>query len=107
MALPSENPVLAANLQLVLSRAPGSDTATDALRKALLGIAATHQSYLFSRNGAPRMAAEAMSMANGFRAQSKELLSIFLATSPGIQDDASLAASVAISLLDVRILSPY
>lgn len=102
MALPSENPVLAANLQLVLSRAPGSDLATEALRKALLGVAATHQSYLLSRRGATPEAEEAMFLANGFRSESKQLLSESFNIREAMQSDASLAASVSISLLDVR-----
>ncbi|PSR74633.1 hypothetical protein PHLCEN_2v9699 [Hermanssonia centrifuga] len=101
MALPSENPVLAANLQLVLSRAPGYDTAIDALRKAILGVAATHQSYLFSRSGVSSMADDAMQMAKSYRSESKQLLAEACATAEGMQSDASLAASVAIALLDV------
>ncbi|KAJ3520322.1 hypothetical protein NM688_g9180 [Phlebia brevispora] len=101
MALPSENPVLAANLQLVLSRAPNSDLSIEALRNALLGIAATHQSYLLSRGGDSLQAEETMSMANAFRSESKRLLSKSFTTSEGMQSDASLAASVANSLLDI------
>jgi hypothetical protein len=42
MAVPSENPIVAANLPLVLSKPRGSDPPTEALRAALMGVAAVH-----------------------------------------------------------------
>ena len=101
MALPSENPVLAANMQLLLGRAPGSDVATEALRTALLGVAAMHQAYTYSRSASP-MADHSLQLANGYRSKSQRLLYEACMSRDGTQSDASLAASVALSLADVR-----
>jgi hypothetical protein len=40
MAVPLENPIVAANIPLVLSHLPGGDASAEALRLALLGVAA-------------------------------------------------------------------
>lgn len=103
MALPSENPVLAANMQLLLGRAPGSDMATAALRQALLGVAATHQAYLYTRNGASPMAEQSLQLAGGYITASRRLLAESCMSREGTQSDASLATAVALSLADVRI----
>jgi len=102
MAVPSENPIVAANLPLILSRAPGSDSAIEALRLSLLGVSAVHQSFLLSRSGlASNGAAEAMALANDFRLKSKQHLAKACTTASGAQSDAALGASLAISLTDI------
>lgn len=102
MAVPSENPIVAANLPLILSRAPGSDAAIEALRLSLLGVAAVHQSFLLSRSGlSSNGATEAMTLANNFRLKSKHQLAKACTTASGAQSDAALGASLAISLTDV------
>jgi hypothetical protein len=102
MAVPSENPIVAANLPLILSRAPGTDSAIEALRLSLLGVASVHQSFLLSRSGlAANGAAEAMAMAHNFRLKSKQHLVKACQTVSGAQSDAALGASLAISLMDV------
>lgn len=101
MALPSENPVLAANLELVLSRAPGLDMAVDSLRKALLGTAAVHKSFLASRSGDAKTADDSMRLANAYRSQSVRLLSKACLTADGVQSDSTIAAAAAIAQLDI------
>ncbi|KAL6310354.1 fungal-specific transcription factor domain-containing protein [Sparassis latifolia] len=102
MALPSENPILAANLQFVLSRPRGSDSAVESLRMALLGVAAVHQSFLLSQNGACHGGADqVMRLANSFRNQSKQLLVQACTTSEGVRNDAALGAAVALALVDI------
>ncbi|KAI0949383.1 hypothetical protein AcW1_009014 [Taiwanofungus camphoratus] len=104
MAFPSENPVLASNLQFVLSRTRGSDSAVESLRMALLGTAAIHQSFLLSRSGVCHGqggADEVMQLANTFRAKSKQLLVTTCSTSEGARSDAALGAAVAIVLIDI------
>ncbi|KAH7929898.1 hypothetical protein BV22DRAFT_1080190 [Leucogyrophana mollusca] len=102
MAIPSENPVVAANLPLVFNRPPGSDTSAEALRMALLGVAAIHQSFLLSQNEVTRRGGDDMlQMAHSYRMNSKRLLARACATAEGAQSDASLAASLAISLMDI------
>lgn len=108
MAFPSENPVLASNLQFVLSRTRGSDSAVESLRMALLGTAAIHQSFLLSRSGVCHGqggADEVMQLANTFRAKSKQLLVTTCSTSEGARSDAALGAAVAIVLIDVSALA--
>lgn len=102
MAVPSENPVLAANLQIVLSRAPGLlDLAIDSLRKALLGTAAVHRSFLASRTGDVKTADDSMRLANAYRSQAVRLLSKACLSTDGAQSDATIAAAAAIAQLDV------
>ena len=104
MAVPlaSENPIVAANLPLVLSRPSGSDYSTEALRMALLGVAAIHQSYLLTRNGAPPEGASEMArLAQGYKLNSRTQLMKACSTAVGVHSDASLAASIAIALMDV------
>ncbi|KAH9949554.1 fungal-specific transcription factor domain-containing protein, partial [Amylocystis lapponica] len=103
MAFPSENPILAANLQFVLSRSRGSDSAIESLRTALLGVAAVHQSFLLSRSGmchGQGGADDVMQLANSFRAKSKRLLYASI-TPEGAGSDAALGAAVAIALIDI------
>jgi hypothetical protein len=102
MAVPSENPIVAANLPLVLSTPRGSDLPTEALRAALLGVAAIHQSYLLSRGGATQDGADAMmQIAQQYKIKSKSYLAKACTTIEGTQSDASLAATLAILLADV------
>ena len=104
MAVPlaSKNPIVAANLPLVLSQPSGSDHSTEALRMALLGVAAIHQSYLFTRNGASSDCASEMArLAQRYKMSSRTQLAKACLTTVGIYSDASLAASIAISLMDV------
>ncbi|GJE92212.1 fungal-specific transcription factor domain-containing protein [Phanerochaete sordida] len=101
MAVPSENPVLAANLQIVLSRAPGLDLAIDSLRKALLGTAATHRSFLASRTGDAAAADDSRRLANAYRAQAVRLLNKACISADGVQSDATIAAVAAVAQLDI------
>ncbi|KAF9222571.1 hypothetical protein BS17DRAFT_802813 [Gyrodon lividus] len=86
MAIPSENPIVAANLPLVLDRSQGTDISAEALRNALLGVAAIHQSFLLSQSS---------------RMNSKQLLARACTTLQGTQSGASLAACLSISLMDI------
>lgn len=102
MAYPYENPVLAANFQFLFDGVRGTDSAVESLRAALLGVAAVHQSFLLSRSGVSSLAAdEAMRVADSFRAKSNHLLVSACATPEGAHNDAALAATVAIALIDV------
>ncbi|KDQ53454.1 hypothetical protein JAAARDRAFT_136956 [Jaapia argillacea MUCL 33604] len=102
MAVPSENPVVAANVPLVFNRAPGSDPSTEALRMALLGVAAVHQSFLLGRSGVtPGGATEMMQLANLYRMKARQLLASACTTIEGTQSDASLGASLTIALIDI------
>lgn len=102
MAVPSENPIVAANLPLVLGRPRGSDPSTEALRMALLGVAAIHQSYLLARCSSTSDGAQAMQqIAHQYRTNSKLHLAKACSTVVGTQSDASLAASLTIALIDV------
>ena len=102
MAAPSENPVLAANFQFVFAGVRGADSAVEALRAALLGVAAVHQSFLLSRSGVSQPAAdEARRVAGSFRAKAQGLLAAACATREGCANDAALASAVAIALIDV------
>jgi hypothetical protein len=102
MAHPSENPIVAANLPLILSRSPGSDSAIEALRLSLLGVASVHQSFLLSQSGlSSNGASEAMALANNFRLKSKQHLAKACTTASGAQSDSALAAVLSISLTDV------
>ena len=102
MAIPSENPIVAANLPLVLDRPPGTDTSAEALRMALLGVAAIHQSFLLSQASETQGGAEEMlKLAHTYRMNSKQLLARACTTPQGAQSDASLAACISISLMDV------
>ncbi|CCM01484.1 uncharacterized protein FIBRA_03538 [Fibroporia radiculosa] len=104
MALPFENPVLAANLHFVLGRTRGSDAAVESLRMALLGTAAVHQSFLLSRNGQSSGeggADDLMQLAHSFRSKSKQLLVTACSTPEGAGSDATLGAAVAIVLIDI------
>lgn len=108
MAVPSENPIVAANLPLVLSRPLGSDSSTEALRTALMGVAAIHQSYLLARGGAtPDGAEEMMLIAQQYRMKSKKHLMKACSTVEGTRSDASLAAALAITLMDVSVVSVF
>jgi len=104
MAFPSENPVLAANLQFVLGRTRGSDLAVESLRMALLGTAAVHQSFLLSRSGGCQGQAgadEVLEIAHGFRTKSKQLLHAACQSPEAAGSDAALGAAVAIVLTDI------
>ncbi|KAI0780049.1 fungal-specific transcription factor domain-containing protein [Fomes fomentarius] len=102
MAYPSENPVLAANFQFLFDGVRGADSAVESLRSALLGVAAVHQSFLLSRSGVSTLAAEeALRVADSFRAKSRHLLVSACATPEGCNNDAALAAAVAIALIDI------
>jgi len=102
MAVPSnKNPVAKANLDLILGRNRGVDTAVEALRMALLGTAAVHQSFLYSRGLAHGGADEAMQLALKYRAKSNQLLSIACRTTESVTDDAALGAAAAICLVDI------
>lgn len=106
MAIPSENPVVAANMPLVLNRPPGSETSAEALRMALLGVSAIHQSFLLSRSGVTQgRADEMLKLAYSYRMHSKQLLAQACTTADGAQSDASLATSLAIALMDVSYIS--
>ena len=108
MAIPSENPIVAANLPLVLSRPRGSDLPTEALRTALMGVAAIHQSYLLARGGTtPDGAEEMMQIAQKYRMNSKQNLTKACSTIEGTRSDASLAAALAIILMDVSFANQY
>lgn len=105
MAVPSENPIVAANLPLVLSKPRGSDSPTESLRAALLGIAAIHQSCLLARGGAaPDGADEMMEIAHQYRMNSTLHLAKACSTVEGTRSDASLAAALAITLMDVSLV---
>jgi hypothetical protein len=105
MAVPSENPIVAANLPLVLSKPRGFDSPTEALRAAVLGIAAIHQSCLLARGGAaPEGADEMMQIAHQYRMNSKLHLAKACSTVEGTRSDASLAAALAIMLTDVSLV---
>ncbi|KII92890.1 hypothetical protein PLICRDRAFT_37687 [Plicaturopsis crispa FD-325 SS-3] len=102
MAVPHENPVVAANLPLVLSRPPGSDPAIDALRLSLLGVAAVHQAFLLSRISGTQHTADGMiRVAQSYRMKSKQLLATACQTIEGTTSDAALSASIAIALMDI------
>lgn len=104
MAYPSENPVLAANLQFILHRNRGSEMAVESLRMALLGIAAVHQSFLLSRQGVCNGeggADDCMQLAYSFRTKAKHSLYAACNTVDGARDDATLAAATGIILIDV------
>ncbi|EJF65313.1 hypothetical protein DICSQDRAFT_132897 [Dichomitus squalens LYAD-421 SS1] len=102
MAYPSENPVLAANFQFIFDGVRGTDSAVESLRLALLGVAAVHQSFLLSRSGVSSLAAdEALHVADTFRAKSLHQLTSACATPEGAHNDAALAATVAIALIDI------
>ncbi|EKM54488.1 uncharacterized protein PHACADRAFT_174996 [Phanerochaete carnosa HHB-10118-sp] len=101
MALPSENPILAANLQFVLSRVSGFDMPVDSLRNALLGIAAVHTSFLAAREGDAKTADDSVRLANAYRSQSVCLLNKACLTTEGVQSDSTIAATAAIALLDI------
>ncbi|TBU33811.1 fungal-specific transcription factor domain-containing protein [Dichomitus squalens] len=102
MAYPSENPVLAANFQFLFDGVRGTDSAVESLRLALLGVAAVHQSFLLSRSGVSSLAAdEALHVADTFRAKSLHQLTSACATPEGAHNDAALAATVAIALIDI------
>ncbi|OSD06877.1 hypothetical protein PYCCODRAFT_1431066 [Trametes coccinea BRFM310] len=102
MAFPSENPVLVANLQFLFDGVRGMDSAVEALRSALLGVAAVHQSFLLSRSGVTQHASEeALRLAESFRAKSEHLLVSACSTPEGCHNDAALAASVNIALIDI------
>ncbi|KAH7888543.1 fungal-specific transcription factor domain-containing protein [Phlebopus sp. FC_14] len=101
MAIPSENPIVAANLPLVLDRPPGTDTAAEALRMALLGVAAIHQSFLLSQTSVTQGAEDMFKTAHAYRMNSKQLLARACTTPEGAQSDAALAACISISLMDI------
>lgn len=104
MAYPSENPVLAANLQFILHRNRGSEMAVESLRMALLGIAAVHQSFLLSRQGVCNGeggADDCMQLAYSFRTKAKHSLYAACNTVDGARDDATLAAATGIILIDI------
>lgn len=107
VAAPSENPnpIVAANLPLVLSQPRGSCMATEALRSGLMSVAAIHQSYLLARGGATPDGADAMlRIAQHHRMNSKAHLAEACKTMAGTRSDASLAASLAIALTDVSFV---
>ncbi|KAI0358452.1 hypothetical protein OH77DRAFT_1396672, partial [Trametes cingulata] len=102
MAFPSENPILVANFQFLFDGVRGADSAVEALRSALLGVAAVHQSFLLSRSGVSKQASEeALRVAESFRAKSEHLLVSACGTPEGCYNDAALAAAVSISLIDI------
>ncbi|TFY69156.1 hypothetical protein EVJ58_g574 [Rhodofomes roseus] len=102
MAVPSiKNPVAKANLDLILGRTRGVDLAVEALRMALLGTAAVHQSFLCSRGLAHGGADEAMQLALTYRAKSNQLLSLACRSAESATDDAALGAAAAICLVDI------
>lgn len=104
VAAPSENPnpIVAANLPLVLSQPAGSSSDTEALRSGLMSVAAIHQSYLLARGGSTPDGADAMlRIAQHHRMNSKAHLANACKTAAGTRSDASLAASLAIALTDI------
>ncbi|KAI0645695.1 fungal-specific transcription factor domain-containing protein [Trametes meyenii] len=102
MALPSENPILAANFQFLFDGVRGADSAVEALRSALLGVAAVHQSFLLSRSGVSQQGSEeALRVAESFRAKSEHLLVSACGTPEGCRNDAALATAVTIALIDI------
>ncbi|OBZ68304.1 Transcriptional regulatory protein moc3 [Grifola frondosa] len=100
MAIPSENPILAANLSFMFDCSSGFDSAVESLRTALLGIAAIHQSYLLSRSGHGG-ADEGLELASSFRTKSKGLLMTACSTREGVHSDFTLGAALAIALIDI------
>ncbi|EPQ57382.1 hypothetical protein GLOTRDRAFT_74129 [Gloeophyllum trabeum ATCC 11539] len=102
MAVPSENPVAAANLSLVFNRPLQSDPATEALRLALLGVAAVHQSFQLGRGGtSPDASADMLHQAQIYRTESRRWLAGACSTVDGLQSDAALSASLSIALIDI------
>ncbi|KZT70983.1 hypothetical protein DAEQUDRAFT_724736 [Daedalea quercina L-15889] len=102
MAVPSnKNPVAKANIDLILGRTRGADTGVEALRMAILGTAAVHQSFLCSRGLVQGGADDAMQLALMYRAKSNRLLSLACRSAEGATGDAALGAAVAICLVDI------
>lgn len=96
--------MVAANLPLALQPS-GADPSAEALRLGLLGVAAIHQSFLLARNVATQHAAENMlQLAHSFRMNSKQQLAKSCTTVEGTQSDTTLAATIAIALMDVSVL---
>lgn len=100
MAVPSDNPIADAFIPLVTTHPRGSDMPTEALRMALLGVAAIHQSHLL-RRATQDGASEMFTIAKQYRLNSKTLLTKACTTLEGCKSDASLAASITIALMDV------
>ncbi|KZT26714.1 hypothetical protein NEOLEDRAFT_1062539 [Neolentinus lepideus HHB14362 ss-1] len=102
MAVPFENPVAAANVSLVFNRPLRSDPATEALRLALLGVAAVHQSFQIGRGGSsPEGSVSMMNLAQAYRLESTRWLTAACSTADGVQSDAALSASITIALIDI------
>ncbi|TFK54197.1 hypothetical protein OE88DRAFT_1654737 [Heliocybe sulcata] len=102
MAVPYENPIAAANVSLVFNRPLRSDPATEALRLALLGVAAVHESFQMGRGGAsPGASVNMMHLAQAYRGESTKWLTAACSTADGVQSDAALSASITIALIDI------
>jgi len=103
LAMPMLDPITSANIDLAFSRPPGDDFAVDSLRMAVIGTAAIHQSFLFSRSAVGGdAAAELRRCAGVFRKRSKELLALACANaSTDGASDATLAAVMSIAIIDI------
>lgn len=103
MAIPSGlNPMLAINLPLALDSPRGTNSASDALRVALLGIAAVHQAFLLARSGvSPSQTAGIFQYAAGLRNTGKALVRVAAADPVASRSDAALGAATSLALIDM------
>lgn len=85
MVIPSENPIVAVNVPLVLDRPRGTDASAEALRNALLGVAAIHQSFLSRSTVTQEGATNMLRLALTYRIKSKQLLVRACTTAQGTQ----------------------
>jgi hypothetical protein len=90
-----------------MSQPAGTDLMIDALRTAVLGIAATHQSYLLARSGPSDAHAHGgvvalqREQAQTYRREAKRLLARACTQMDAAQSDTALVAVQAIALIDI------
>jgi hypothetical protein len=110
LSIPVIDPISSTQVVLAMSQPPGTSVLVDALRTAIFGIAATHQSFLraYSGPGAdgttplhqPNVTTQ-QQLAQSYRRDAKKLLAGACIDEAAVRSDMALVTVQAIALIDI------
>jgi hypothetical protein len=98
------DPISGTQVTMAMSQPAGKDPLVDALRQAVLGIAATHQAFLYTRSG-PRDSAHLIEqqrqLSQTLRRKANHLLSTACANEAMAASETALVTVSSIALIDI------
>lgn len=104
ISVPIVDPISGTQVRIAMSQPAGKDPLIDALRQAVLGIAATHQAFLFTRSG-PRDSAHLIEqrrqLSQSLRKNATHLLSTACANEVMAASEIALVTVSSIALIDI------